>query len=30
LGFELNEALCDAYPYTSDTVFPPMAKKPLS
>ncbi|MDB9942256.1 mandelate racemase/muconate lactonizing enzyme family protein [Pseudomonadales bacterium] len=29
LGFELNEAFCDANPYTSDTVFPPMAKRPL-
>ncbi len=29
LGFELNEALCDANPYTSDDVFPPMAQEPL-
>jgi 2-dehydro-3-deoxyphosphogalactonate aldolase len=29
LGFELNEALCEANPYTSDDVFPPMADMPL-
>ena len=29
LGFELNEALCDAKPYTGDDVFPPMATQPL-
>lgn len=29
LGFELNEALCDANPYTDDVVFPPMAEVPL-
>jgi len=29
LGFELNEALCEANPYTGNDVFPPMAKTPL-
>ncbi|MDG0980173.1 MAG: enolase C-terminal domain-like protein, partial [Halieaceae bacterium] len=29
LGFELNEAHCDANPYTSDEVFPPMATLPI-
>ena len=29
LGFELNEALADANPFTSDDVFPPMAEVPL-
>lgn len=29
LGFELNEAVADANPFTSDDVFPPMAEVPL-
>jgi len=29
LGFELNEAVADAHPYTDDAVFPPMAEVPL-
>lgn len=29
LGFELNEALADANPFTSDDVFPPMSQVPL-
>ncbi len=29
LGFELNEALADEHPYTSDRVFPPMAGTPI-
>ncbi|NJN05394.1 MAG: mandelate racemase/muconate lactonizing enzyme family protein [Rhodobacteraceae bacterium] len=29
LGYELNEAMCEANPYTGDDVFPPMAKRPL-
>lgn len=29
LGFELNEAVADANPFTSDAVFPPMAEVPL-
>ena len=30
LGVALNEAVCDANPYTSDVVFPPMAEVPLT
>ena len=29
LGFELNEAFCEANPYTGTDVFPPMAASPL-
>jgi len=29
LGFELNEAVADAHPYTGTDVFPPMAEVPL-
>lgn len=29
LGFELNEAVADAHPYTGTEVFPPMAEVPL-
>ena len=29
LGFELNEDVADANPYTAEAVFPPMAEVPL-
>jgi len=29
LGFELNEDLADANPYTTEAVFPPMAEVPI-
>ena len=29
LGFELNEELADANPYTGENVFPPMAESPI-
>lgn len=29
LGFELNEEVADANPYTSDAIFPPLAQVPL-
>ncbi len=29
IGYELNEAVADAHPYTEEKVFPPMAEKPV-
>ncbi|MBI4220368.1 MAG: mandelate racemase/muconate lactonizing enzyme family protein [Chloroflexi bacterium] len=29
IGYELNEAVADAHPYKEDSVFPPLAQKPV-